>query len=60
MNNINETIIDTKEKYTLNEQVVINYLNKLQNPFKVLSVQDVSYLNQIIPNIRNEKMLMTD
>ncbi len=42
MNNINENVIDTKEKYTLNEQVVINYLNKLQNPFKVLSVQDVS------------------
>ena len=42
MNNINETIIDTKEKNSLNEQVVINYLNKLQNPFKVLSVQDVS------------------
>ena len=42
MNNINENVIDTKEKNNLNEQIVINYLNKLQNPFKVLSVQDVS------------------
>jgi len=42
MNNINESVIDTKEKNTLNEQVVINYLNKVQNPFIILSVSDVS------------------
>ena len=42
MNNINENVINTKEKNTLNEQVVINYLNKIQNPFMILSVQDVS------------------
>lgn len=43
MNNINENvkIIDTKEK-SLNEQIIINYLNKLQNPFMILSVADVS------------------
>lgn len=41
--NQNETvkIINTKEK-TLNEQIIINYLNKLENPFAVLSVQDIS------------------
>jgi len=42
MNNINENVIDTKEKTTLNEQVVMNYLNKVQNPFLILSVQDIS------------------
>ena len=42
MNSINENVIDTKEKNTLNEQIIINYLNKIQNPFRVLSVQDVS------------------
>lgn len=41
--NLNENvkIIDTKEK-TLNEQIIINYLNKLENPFAILSVQDIS------------------
>lgn len=42
MNNITKKIIDTEDKKTLNEQIIINYLNKLQNPFAVLSVQDVS------------------
>lgn len=42
MNNINENVIDTKKKTTLNEQVVMNYLNKVQNPFLILSVQDIS------------------
>ena len=42
MNNINEKVIDTKEKNTLNEQVVMNYLNKVQNPFIILSAQDIS------------------
>ncbi len=40
MNNINEKIIDTKEDS--NEQIVINYLSKISNPFITLSVQDVS------------------
>lgn len=42
MNSISESekVIDTKE--TLDEQIVINYLNKLKNPFIVLSVLDVS------------------
>lgn len=37
----NENIIDTKEK-TINEQIVINYLGKMDNPFKILSVQDIA------------------
>lgn len=42
MNNLNENVIDTKEKTTLNEQIVMNYLSKIQNPFAMLSVHQVS------------------
>ncbi len=46
MNEINEktntSVIDTEEKENLNEKIVINYLNKLKNPFVMLSVSDVS------------------
>lgn len=42
MDNMHDLIIDTKDKKQLNEQIVMNYLNKLQNPFAVLSVGDVS------------------
>ena len=43
MNNINTSnLIDTKENKNSNEQVVINYLNRITNPFAILSVQDVS------------------
>lgn len=44
MNIINENVkvIDTKEKEVLKEQIIVNYLNKLKNPFVILSVQDVS------------------
>ena len=52
MNNENEiqtkTIIDTKEENTItttkeiNEQIVMDYLSKLKNPFVTISVQDVS------------------
>lgn len=42
MNNINNTIVDTKDTKTLNEQIVMNYLSKIQNPFAVLSVQQVA------------------
>lgn len=37
----NENLIDTKEK-TIDEQIVINYLNKQTNPFIILSVQDIA------------------
>ena len=46
MNEVNEktntSVIDTEEKENLNEKIVINYLNKLKNPFVILSVSDVS------------------
>lgn len=42
MENIKENIIDTKEKNNLNEQIVMNYLNKLNNPFALLSAPDIS------------------
>lgn len=40
MNNENVNVIDTKDN--INEKIVINYMNKLDNPFIVLSVQDIS------------------
>ena len=36
-----ENTINTKEK-TNDEQIVINYLGKMDNPFKILSVQDIA------------------
>lgn len=42
MNNINNSIIDANEEMQLNKQIVMNYLSKIQNPFAVLSVQQVS------------------
>lgn len=41
MNNTNNLQI-TNAKENLREQIVINYLNKTNNPFALLSVQDVS------------------
>ena len=44
MNEVNKKtstiIIDTEEN--LKEKIVVNYLNKLKNPFAMLSVSDVS------------------
>ena len=40
MNDIND--IKTIDIKGLNEQIVINYLNKTQNPFAILSVQQIS------------------
>ena len=42
MNNINNSTIDANEEMQLNKQIVMNYLSKIQNPFAVLSVQQVS------------------
>lgn len=43
MDNINSSnSIDTKENKNSNEQIVINYLAKLKNPFATLSVSDIS------------------
>lgn len=43
MNNINTSnLIDTKENQNMNEQVVLNYLNKISNPFTILSAKDIS------------------
>lgn len=42
MEDVKETVIDTKEKTNLNEQIVLAYLGKLQNPFAMLSAQDIS------------------
>ena len=43
MDNINTlSLIDTKDNKNLTEQIVIHYLNKVSNPFAVLSVQEVS------------------
>ena len=43
MDNTNKSnLIDTKENKNQSEQIVVNYLNKINNPFKTLSVQEVS------------------
>ena len=42
MENIKENIIDTKEKNGLNEQIVMDYLSRLENPFILLSARDIS------------------
>ena len=43
MTNINTSnLIDTKENQNMNKQVVLNYLNKVSNPFTILSAKDVS------------------
>jgi len=42
MNDINKNnVIDTKES-KLKEQIIINYINKLSNPFALLTVKDIS------------------
>lgn len=42
MNNVKTTIIDTEDKGNLNEQIVLNYIKKIDNPFVILSVSDIS------------------
>lgn len=42
MENIKENVIDTKEKNSLSEQIVMDYLGKLENPFVLLSASDIS------------------
>lgn len=39
MNYVKENIIDTKD---IREQIVMNYINKIDNPFRLLSVKEVS------------------
>lgn len=57
--NIETRVIDTKEKNNLNEQIVLAYLGKLQNPFAMLSAQDISKdlhigINQAYDLLRQE------
>lgn len=39
MSELKENVIDTKG---MKEQIIINYINKINNPFKLLTVQEVS------------------
>lgn len=39
-NEIKTNLIE--DKYKTNEQIVVNYLNKLQNPFITLTAKDIS------------------
>ena len=41
-NTHNLNIIDTQDNTNLRKQIVINYLNQVNNPFAMLSAQDVS------------------
>lgn len=38
----NLNLIDTKENKTLKEQIVVNYLNKINDPFALLSAKEIS------------------
>lgn len=62
MNNINENakVIDTKYIQT---SIVMNYINKINNPFRLLSVQDVSKdlhigINQAFNTAMNKGYIM--
>lgn len=39
MNDVRENVIDTKD---LKEQIVMNYINKIDNPFRLLTVKEIS------------------
>lgn len=39
MNDVKENVIDTKD---LKEQIVMNYINKIDNPFRLLTVKEIS------------------
>lgn len=40
--NVETKLIDTKEKNNLSEQIVLDYISKLSNPFALLSAHDIS------------------
>ena len=42
MNNNNDKKLNITEEKNMNEQIIVNYLNKLQNPFITLTVKEVS------------------
>lgn len=42
MESIKENIIDTKEKNSLKEHIVMDYLSRFENPFILLSARDIS------------------
>ena len=42
MNNNEPKLNLTEDKYKTNEQIVLNYLNKLQDPFITLTAKEVS------------------
>ena len=60
MNNQNIRTITKEEKHQMQEQIIINYLSKLQNPFATLSVQDVSKDLHIGINQANELFKQND
>ena len=39
MNDVKENVNDTKD---LKEQIVMNYINKIDNPFRLLTVKEIS------------------
>ena len=42
MNNNNDKKLNITDEKNMNEQIIVNYLNKLQNPFITLTVKEVS------------------
>ena len=54
MNDVKENVIDTKEKLTLKELMVIEAIKQIRNPFINLTVQDVAKDLKMGENMANQ------
>lgn len=54
MNDVKENVIDTKEKLTLKELMVIEAIKQIKNPFINLTVQDVAKDLKMGENMANQ------
>lgn len=54
MNDVKENVIDTKEKLTLKELMIIEAIKQIKNPFINLTVQDVAKDLKMGENMANQ------
>ncbi len=54
MNDVKEKVIDTKEKLTLKELMIIEAIKQIKNPFINLTVQDVAKDLKMGENMANQ------
>lgn len=54
MNDVKENVIDTKEKLTLKELMIIEAIRQIKNPFINLTVQDVAKDLKMGENMANQ------